>query len=176
MRAKACFQAAVILAAATAASALAGCGASSAPMAAVRTAPPSSPRAARVELADLEKRIDNARASLGLPARAEKSAGEDGTPAAAEPDLAFEPDDPAPASTSEPPRARRPADQEEDQERVSACSDNCRLSRAICHAARRICSIAGYLGDQDAAGRCKQARRDCKEARQAKSEDCSGCR
>ena len=155
----------VVLAAALAT----GCGAAGRSPRTAMAAPPASPREARAELARLELQIDSARATLGLPAQAKKEAGGD---AESKPPVSL---DFAPAET--PQAMARPPDAEEvDQQRQSACSDNCRLSRAICHAARRICTIAGYLGDEDAAGRCKRARQDCKEARQAKSEDCSGCR
>ena len=151
---------------------MAGCGAAGVAAPRASTARPESPRQARAELARLERQIDGARKSLGLPSRADETAG---APAPASKSTA----DPAPVFEPPPARASRPAvaaDQEADQERMNNCSDNCRLSRAICHAARRICSIAGYLGDSDAAGRCKRARQDCRQAREAKPEDCSGCR
>ena len=171
MRISGCIRGGMILWGAVLAAALvSGCGAAGhAPQASV-AAPPASPREARAELARLESQINSARATLGLPQRAEKTAGGDAE--SNPPDsLQFAPPDEAPQVM-----ARPSSEEERDRQDQSACSDNCRISRAICHAARRICSITSYLGDQDAAGRCKRARRDCKEARQAKPEDCSGCR
>ena len=166
---------ALVLCVALAGALMAGCGAAAAPRASTAP-PPSSPAEARAELDRLERKIGQARSSLGLPVRTEKAAA-DGAPAAGEPDLAFEPAaPPSPAPAAKPRVTESDPDQEESRQELNACSDNCRLSRAICHAARRICSIASYLGDADAASRCKRARRDCKDARQAKPEDCSGCR
>ena len=147
-----------------------GCGAAGQSPRAARDVTPASPVEARGELARLEQKIEGARKALGLSPRAKEIAGGEVTRAKSDPGLTFEPE-PAPQSA-----ARPEAASETDGEPRSACSDNCRLSRAICHAARRICSIAGYLGDEDAAGRCKRARQDCREARKAKPEDCSGCR
>lgn len=155
---------------------MAGCGAASAPKATMSAALPSNPGEARAELTRLERRIARARLSLGLPARKETIAtGKDEPRPAAPARLPAPAAPPADAEQSVagvPQQAEQPTSE---AEKSSACSDNCRISRAICHAARRICSIAAYLGDDDAAGRCKRARKDCKDARQAKPDSCSGC-
>jgi hypothetical protein len=55
------------------------------------------------------------------------------------------------------------------------CSKPCKIQKAICRAARRICVLADYLGDTDAASRCRRARGDCREARKTTG-GCGDCR
>lgn len=60
-------------------------------------------------------------------------------------------------------------------QRGPTCPLPCRRTRAICQAARRICSLADYLADDDARQRCKQARQDCSEARGVTRDRCTTC-
>jgi hypothetical protein len=162
-------------------------------------AQPSSPADARRELTLLEQQIRDNRIALGLPVpeqeRLEKSRAGGAAPAAPPPaddaaDHAMEP--PVTPSAAAPAReyspasgltgrepsgtgARysksRPAQSDED-----SCAPNCRYTKAICHAADRICGLARYLGEEDALRRCERAQSDCKEARKAtRGEDCDDC-
>lgn len=60
-------------------------------------------------------------------------------------------------------------------QRGPTCPRPCRRTRAICNAARRICGLADYLGDDDARQRCEQARKDCREARDLTRDRCTSC-
>jgi hypothetical protein len=67
------------------------------------------------------------------------------------------------------------AESSDSEEAPRQCPESCRLTRAICSAADRICSLARYLAEEDAQRRCKRARLDCSEARRATRSICSGC-
>ena len=176
-----------------------GCAAGGKQAPAAAMAPPASPADARRELSLLEQQIRANRVALGLSVpereRPEKSA------AGAAP--AEEPADHAPAAPRMPspppaPAARLAPDAEESvgvsgrtpggtggrytggrqpaQSDEDSCAPNCRYTKAICHAADRICGLARYLREADATRRCERARSDCKEARKAtEGENCDDC-
>lgn len=157
--------------------------------------PPRDESEARRQLAYYARQIARERSALGLtPGReqvahkATSDASGAGLAAAPRPvpsaPTAYEP----PASPTARParRAARAARSESVSKRsVSAddagyqrgptCPLPCRRTRAICQAARRICSLADYLADDDARQRCKQARQDCREARGVTRDRCSSC-
>ena len=137
--------------------AAAGCamGSRSMPGAAKSVADPGS------ELAALEGEIARARHALGLPPRPRREVvgGREGA------------QDGATSLKAEPP-AREPGPSASVEAAESGegaagqkAPDLCRHTRAICHAARRICGLADYLGEADARGRCRRAQEDCTEAR-----------
>lgn len=144
--------------------ALAGCAAGMAKSAspAVRSGPPTSPEAARAELGDLELLIASGRRGLGLPDRTE-GAAQGAAEATPEGVMPAEPE-PPPAPTAAP--GDSAAARESTAAQTEAATDPCRHTRAICHAAQRICELADYLAEDDARQRCARARQDCAAARQ----------
>lgn len=156
------------------------------------SADPQSPRQARHELQRLERQIDSHRLALGLPARAPAteiaakdrsvSGGEDKADGRAEPRPAAPPapaDDANFAPEAEPdqqPPAKVAAPVSASDAGQGACSESCKLSKAICHASARICSIADYLGEAAAAARCQRSKQDCRQARKVTRGDCSACK
>ena len=147
---------------------------------------PATPGQARAELASLEQQIQRGRQGLGLPRRRpEPTEAMDEADQAAGAVTEAE-SDKAPAAA---PTARPMADAPESVQSVrplssatdrssadkQRCSDPCRLARAICRAAQRICTIADYLRENDARGKCLRAKDDCNEARD-KAGKCEACR
>jgi hypothetical protein len=181
---------------------LAGCGCAGSMQPASQRPLPSTKGEARMELAELDRQISERRAALGLgprlalaelappggPQRATKSTAGGEAPAApaAPREEAIQP---APAAKPSPPAAHESSDavyatavgsSEEDDEqerRLARCQQNksCRFTKAICHAAERICRLARFLSESDAQKRCLRAQRDCSDARKATAGTCSDC-
>lgn len=144
---------------------------------------PHTPDQARAELHRLERQIQHSRQGLGLPTRPtaplptsdstdRSTVAETTAEAETEADKAPTVDAPRPAEAAEATGAPAGGWTGDTGER---CSIPCRLARAICDAARRICSIADYLRDQTARGKCVAAKDDCNEARE-KAGTCRECR
>lgn len=149
-----------VRAAAWLALALAGCaGMAKSAGPAVKSEPPSSPEAARAEIDDLERLIAGGRRQLGLPGH-DEGAAQGGADVAPERVLPAEPAPPPPAAAAEAPARESTA------ATADEAVDPCRHTRAICHAARRICQLADYLAEDDARQRCARAQQDCAAARQ----------
>ena len=138
--------------------------------AAMEQAPlPDTPAQARAEIARLEREIQRSRQGLGLPAELSAPApAMDGAPAEAVSEAEAD-ESPAPESA---PLSRSEGRQSDSR---GACSQPCKLARAICRAAGRICNIADYLGDETARDKCARAKVDCMEAR-GKAGRCPDCR
>lgn len=172
---------------------VAGCGArASKPLLpASTTREPATSEDARQQVAQLEQLIDGHRVALGLPERGElieekesvvdkQGTGIDkqGTVIAKQverDEMKAEPQ-PAPVTpTCDAPAPRSLAESSGSEEPPRQCPESCRLTRAICSAADRICVLARYLAEEDARKRCKRARQDCSEARQATRSTCAGC-
>lgn len=60
--------------------------------------------------------------------------------------------------------ARLRAAQQELEQAGPACETRCHAGSSICDAARRICAIAGDLGDERSHARCEHAQGSCMEA------------
>ena len=133
---------------------------------------PQSPSEARQQIALLEGDIARDRRRLGLR--------EPGTSTAAAQDASRKLKPSVPERVTVRPTAPSPAPPPARAEnRISAASggaadssgsdsprvDRCRHTRAICRAARHICKLADYIGDDDSRDRCKRARGDCKQAK-----------
>ncbi len=178
-----------------------GCAASR--HAAQRSAPiPDDPGRARVQLSELERRIRRHRLALRLPSRASNEGDDSVSSAGGAVAPAARP--PAPQPTKAPMRARTtdaappiarksapspPSHSAPDSvaagrraskqsySRSPRCPMPCRHTRAICHAAGRICRVAQFLADSDSRHRCERARKDCRQAREATAGRCSArCR
>lgn len=159
---------------------LGGCAsAGKAPGSPAALPPPSSPAEARRELVELEASIHHNRLALGLPARAEADQAQG--VASPGPSEASQAEPPAAPAAESPPPAPVAAEKVSRAEATSAdeeadCSPGCRYTRAICHAAERICTLARYLGEEDAHRRCRRAQQDCRDARQAtRDASCDDC-
>ncbi|MCB9555514.1 MAG: hypothetical protein H6707_05370 [Deltaproteobacteria bacterium] len=145
-----------------------GCSAANRiPVSVASESAPTSPEAAYGEMAALERVIARDRARLGLPARPAKP-GENLAAAAVN----------SPRDKRNAPKSStaETAQKEDDQPRSAGraatddgdgIGDGCRLARAICTAARRICAIAEYLDEAPAYARCRRAKQDCQQAKTA---------
>lgn len=154
---------------------LAGCAASKAMAPAAVDAPlPNTPGEAKHELAQLERQIVEGRVALGLPARSKAQVLEDTGSAenagSAGPDEAPRPAQAAPAEP-----VSESVECAKREERDAPCDDSCRYTKAICHAAARICRLARFLEEEDARRRCRRAQQDCREAQRTTAGSCSGC-
>jgi hypothetical protein len=158
----------------TAAIVLAGCGASKAMAPAAVDAPlPNSPGEARHEMAQLERQIVEGRVALGLPARSKAQVSDDGVAESA--GVAGE-EAPRPVQAAPPPEpASDSVECAKREERDAPCDDSCRYTKAICHAAARICRLARFLEEEDARRRCRRAQQDCREAQRTTAGSCTGC-
>lgn len=130
---------------------------------------PATSEEARAELLALEQLIAREKTALGWPASGPAPASEtEFAKAPSEPvqrsglDAAGPPSAPSPVSAEDRPVARPESSGEAEAEQIPS---PCRLARAICHAAHRICALAGVLGDADATARCRRAQTDCRDAR-----------
>jgi hypothetical protein len=168
--------------------------------AAQQTAPTSSPPASRIEgqreLEELTVEIERNRVALGLPERREVgSAGEmpsealrpqpadaadQAAPSAPMPGQAAPSQAPelesAPETNAKASAMEEPREGYAHQRAAEQCPEPCRYTKAICHAAGRICDIARYLDEEDARRRCDRARQDCSEAQRATAERCESCK
>ena len=115
--------------------------------------PSSSEHNARVELARLSDRVQLLRARIGLP-----EPETDRVPPRSSPPMPE-------ASPSEPNRAAGIAGDRGGRSQSNRCRDIDAVAGEICHAADRICVLAGQLADDDARSRCVSAREDCRRAR-----------
>jgi hypothetical protein len=158
-----------------------GCGASASkpllPESATRE--PASDGDARQQVAQLEQLIARHRLALGLTERSElvdKEEAVAGEQVERDEDASKPEPQPAPvAPTCDAPAPRSIAEYSDSEEAPRQCPESCRLTRAICSAADRICILARYLDEEHARKRCRRARLDCSEARQATRSICAGC-
>jgi hypothetical protein len=141
---------------------------------------PASPAEGQAQIASLEQQIERDRAALGLPHRppppplAEASDHRNDLPAARPTVTPAAAPPPAPSPMEPMAKAASASGSDRDEPTCSGRGP-CRYTRAICEAAERICSVAGFLGDTDARQRCGRARQDCQDARQATRDRCPGC-
>lgn len=80
-------------------------------------------------------------------------------------------DQPDPLADLDAQEARLRQAQQELEQAGPACELRCHAGDSICDAARRICAIAGDLGDERSALRCQNAQGACTQA----SEQLSAC-